>query len=179
MTRGDILGKEEATKERITEEDPDKTNLPPPPVPGVFNSSIPPPVATFGFPPPSKPAFPEPVPAISVTVATGPTETTPAPPAPPSISGNTPPTRGEIITASLGLADKHPVSAVYEYSIRMKFKKPWFEERWGPGGGWAYAVTIGENTYSSPWFKPKKRDAKMEACRYALQQLGIFNKISS
>merc|ERR1719347_600237 len=125
----------------------------------------------------SKQLFPEPVPAISTTADTS--SATPAPPAPPSISGNAPPTRGEIITASLGLADKHPVSAVYEYSNRMKFKKPWFEERWGPGGGWAYAVTIGPNTYSSPWFKPKKRDAKMEACRYALQQLGIFNKISS
>merc|ERR1719347_246724 len=42
----------------------DRTNLPPPPVPGVFNSSIPPPVASFGFPPPSKPTFPAPPPLL-------------------------------------------------------------------------------------------------------------------
>lgn len=147
----------------------------------------------------SKQLFPEPVPAISaggaksqagaVTASTSnspateqsaPVTTTPAPPAPPappSISGNVPPNRGEIYTASLGLANKHPVSAVYEYSNRMKYPNPWFDERWGPGGGWAYDVTLGPNTYSSPWFKAKKRDAKMEACRYALQQLGIFTKI--
>jgi len=137
----------------------------------------------------SKQLFPEPVPAISaggvksvpgVSAETPPDTASPAPPAPPappSISGNAPPSRGEIYSASLGLADKHPVSAVYEYSNRMKYPKPGFEERWGPGGGWAFAVTLGPNTYSSPWFKPKKRDAKMEACRYALQQLGIFNKI--
>jgi len=137
----------------------------------------------------SKQLFPEPVPAISAggvksvpgVSAETPLDTAtpapPAPPAPPSISGNAPPSRGEIYSASLGLADKHPVSAVYEYSNRMKYPKPGFEERWGPGGGWAFAVTLGPDTYSSPWFKPKKRDAKMEACRYALQQLGIFNKI--
>jgi len=158
----------------VEKEGPNTAELKPPPAFGIASC-----LTSLMESRDSKQLFPEPVPAISATVATGPTETTPAPPAPPSISGNTPPTRGEIITASLGLADKHPVSAVYEYSNRMKFKKPWFEERWGPGGGWAYAVTIGENTYSSPWFKPKKRDAKMEACRYALQQLGIFNKISS
>eukprot|EP00092_Neocalanus_flemingeri_P023556 GFUD01025544.1.p1 GENE.GFUD01025544.1~~GFUD01025544.1.p1 ORF type:complete len:1276 (+),score=369.77 GFUD01025544.1:68-3895(+) len=147
----------------------------------------------------SKQLFPEPVPAISaggqkalsastvsstasLAKAVESVTSTPAPPAPPSISGNAPPhlmeppNRGDVYRASLGLANKHPVSAVYEYSNRMKFPNPWFEERWGPGGGWAYDVTLGPNTYSSPWFKAKKRDAKMEACRYALQQLGIFTK---
>lgn len=148
----------------------------------------------------SKQLFPEPVPAISAggaksqagsaTASTSDspahrnqsapvtlTPAPPAPPAPPSISGNVPPNRGEIYTATLGLANKHPVSAVYEYSNRMKYPNPWFDERWGPGGGWAYDVTLGPTTYSSPWFKAKKREAKMEACRYALQQLGIFTKI--
>jgi len=155
----------------------------------------------------SKQLFPEPVPAISasasksqpgsssnsLSVLSGkpdmiseepftPVLNTPAPPAPPSISGNAPPplldppNRGEVYRATLGLSNKHPVSAVYEYSNRMKYPNPWFVERWGPGGGWAYDVTLGPSTYSSPWFKTKKRDAKMEACRYALQQLGIFTK---
>jgi len=138
-------------------------------------------------------SFPEPVPAISSTNITTNsssdhlTETsyhTLIPPEPPSISGkpppliNEPPDRGEIYTASLGLANKHPVSAVYEYSKRMKYANPWFAERWGPGGGWAFDVTLGPKTYSSPWFKPKKRDAKMEACKYALQQIGIFSTFS-
>merc|ERR1719341_275175 len=142
----------------------------------------------------SKQLFPEPVPAISAGVAksqagaatastsespaTEEQPAPPAPPAPPSISGNIPPNRGEIYSATLGLGNKHPVSAVYEYSNRMKYPNPWFKERWGPGGGWAYDVTLGPSTYSSPWFKAKKREAKMEACRYALQQLGIFTKIT-
>jgi len=155
----------------------------------------------------SKQLFPEPVPAISASTSKSQpgvssnslnlssgkpdssledtmtsTLATPAPPAPPSISGNAPPplldppNRGEVYRATLGLSNKHPVSAIYEYSNRMKYRNPWFVERWGPGGGWAYDVTLGPSTYSSPWFKPKKRDAKMEACRYALQQLGIFTK---
>jgi len=164
----------QATEDIVGKDGPCTVEMKPPPAFGVASC-----LTSLIESRESKQLFPEPVPAISATVETGPshsTETTPTPPAPPvppappSISGNTPPTRGEIITASLGLADKHPVSAVYEYSNRMKFKKPWFEERWGPGGGWAYAVTIGENTYSSPWFKPKKRDAKMEACRKYIQQ---------
>ena len=78
--------------------------------------------------------------------------------------------------ATMNLTSKHPVQAMYEYNKRMNYPPPRFFERWGPGGGWAFDVQVGPKTYSSPWFHQKKKDAKAEACKYALQQLGIRNK---
>ena len=49
---------------------------------------------------------------------------------------------------------------------------PRFSERWGPGGGWAFDVEVGGQTFSCPWFKEKKKDAKSEGSKYALHQLG-------
>ena len=73
------------------------------------------------------------------------------------------------------LNNKHPVSAVYEYKGRMNYPPPKFKEIWGPGGTWAFAVTLGPHTFSCPRFKTKKREAKAEACKYALQMLGAWN----
>jgi len=83
------------------------------------------------------------------------------------------PTRGEVIGATLNLTTKHPVSALYEYNRSMKYPAPKFKDRWGPGGGWAFDVELGPHTYSCPWFRDNKKSAKAEACKYALQQLGI------
>jgi len=83
------------------------------------------------------------------------------------------PTRGEIIGATLNLTTKHPVSALYEYNRSMKYPPPKFKDRWGPGGGWAFDIELGPRSYSCPWFRDNKKAAKAEACRYALQQLGI------
>ena len=73
-----------------------------------------------------------------------------------------------------GVGQTHPVSAVYQYITRMNYPPPRFKERWGPCGGWAFDVFVGPHTYSCPWFKTKKKDAKAEACRYALQMLGVL-----
>ena len=73
------------------------------------------------------------------------------------------------------LNNKHPVSAVYEYKGRMNYPPPKFKEVWGPGGTWAFDVTLGPHTYSCPRFRQKKKDAKAEACKYALQMLGAWN----
>merc|ERR1711874_219072 len=73
------------------------------------------------------------------------------------------------------LNNKHPVSAVYEYKGRMNYPPPKFKEVWGPGGTWAFAVTLGPHTFSCPRFRQKKKDAKAEACKYALQMLGAWN----
>ena len=70
---------------------------------------------------------------------------------------------------------KDPVSHIYSYIRRMNYLPPRFKERWGPCGGWAFDVSVGPNTYSCPLFKTKKKDAKAEACRYALQMLGALD----
>ena len=83
------------------------------------------------------------------------------------------PTRGEIIKASLNLTAKHPVQALYEYNKLMNYPPPKFRDQWGPAGGWRFDIELGPRTFSCPRFSPKKKDAKAEACKYALQQLGI------
>ena len=80
---------------------------------------------------------------------------------------------GPAVPANLN--NKHPVSAVYEYKGRMNYPPPKFKEVWGPGGTWAFDVTLGPHTFSCPRFRTKKKDAKAEACRYALQMLGAWN----
>ena len=70
------------------------------------------------------------------------------------------------------LTSDHPVAALYEYSRKMSYPMPRFSERWGPGGGWAFDVEIGGKTFSCPWFRDKKKDAKSEGSKYALHQLG-------
>ena len=67
----------------------------------------------------------------------------------------------------------HPIQAVYEYNRKVNNPPPKFMERWGPGGGWAFDIELGPVIYSCPWFSPKKKDAKAEACKYALSQLGV------
>ena len=67
----------------------------------------------------------------------------------------------------------HPIQAVFEYNRRMNNPPPKFMERWGPGGGWAFDIELGPVIYSCPWFSPKKKEAKAEACKYALSQLGV------
>ena len=81
----------------------------------------------------------------------------------------------EPVRASSSRGQTHPVSAVYQYITRMNYPPPRFKERWGPCGGWAFDVFVGPHTYSCPWFKTKKKDAKAEACRYALQMLGVLS----
>ena len=71
------------------------------------------------------------------------------------------------------LTSRHPVSALYEYNRRMNYPQPKFYERWGPGGGWAYDIELGPQTYSCPRFHAKKKDAKADGCKYVLQQLGL------
>ena len=71
------------------------------------------------------------------------------------------------------LTSRHPVSALYEYNRRMNYPQPKFYERWGPGGGWAYDIELGPQTYSCPRFHVKKKDAKADGCKYVLQQLGL------
>ena len=70
---------------------------------------------------------------------------------------------------------KHPVTAIYEYIRRMGYPPARFKERWGPGGGWAFDVSVGPHTFSCPLFQTKKKDAKAEACKYALKMLGTQN----
>ena len=70
------------------------------------------------------------------------------------------------------LTSNHPVAALYEFSRKMNYPMPRFSERWGPGGGWAFDVEVGGKTFSCPWFKEKKKDAKSEASKYSLHQLG-------
>ena len=113
--------------------------------------------------------FPEPVPSTSIFMSGLNNKAQPIR----GLHDKQPPMRSQDSQASMELSARHPVQGLFEYAKRMKYPAPRFHDRWGPGGGWAFDVDLGPRTYSSPWFRIKKKDAKAEACKYALQQLGI------
>lgn len=83
------------------------------------------------------------------------------------------PTAAPPVSSGLQLTQKHPVSAVYEYAKLLSFPNPRFRERWGPAGTFAYDVSLGPRTFSCSTFREKKKDAKLEACRQAVAELGL------
>jgi len=152
--------------------------------------------------------FPEPVPVTNEvpsatkeekveSTSSEPEPVTPKPeplvaPQPPNISGrnissnqsssgkgsNNPPSRGEIYAATMGFNNKNPITALYEYTSRMKLPPPKFKERsFGvggvSGGGWEFDVFVGQRKFSCPFAKSRKRDAKNEAAVFVLSQLGM------
>jgi len=83
------------------------------------------------------------------------------------------PTAARPVHSGLQLTQKHPVSAVYEYAKLLSFPNPRFRERWGPAGTFAFDVSLGPRTFSCSVFREKKKDAKLEACRQAVAELGL------
>lgn len=86
---------------------------------------------------------------------------------------------GEAVVATLGLRGKHPVTALFEFCLRMKLPKPVFSER-QVGTAWAFDVQLGDGlVISNPAARPKKKEARSEVARLCLKQLGIYRPATS
>jgi len=86
-----------------------------------------------------------------------------------------PPTKAEIYRHTLGLDNKNPITALHELCQRNKWSVPKFKETESPGGKtWSISAFVNGKEFSPSKVQIKKKDAKLEAARICLQEIGVL-----
>jgi len=84
------------------------------------------------------------------------------------------PKDGELYAITLDLKNKNPISALYNYSNRRDFEHPIFKEI-AVMSDWRFDVIVGSSTFTCPVIKHKKKEAKNEAAKFVLRELGLLD----
>ncbi|PSN55688.1 hypothetical protein C0J52_03194 [Blattella germanica] len=86
---------------------------------------------------------------------------------------NSPPVSA-VYCLTLGLADKDPISALYELCAKLKLNPPKFELVHKVGA--KNSVTVNDKVYCPALANSKFKDAKRAAAKLCLEELGILPK---